>query len=52
MNISEFVGEYYHIWIVHVMSFPVICGTSRSSSRLRRYGLVKLENPHELSRSP
>jgi hypothetical protein len=27
------------------MLFPVICGTPRGSSRLGRYGLVKLEAP-------
>jgi hypothetical protein len=52
MKINEFAGETIHRWIIHVVSFPVICGKSLSSSRLRRYGLVKLENPHELSRSP
>jgi hypothetical protein len=35
--------EYYHRKIVHVMSFPVRCGTPRGSSQLGRYGLVKLE---------
>jgi hypothetical protein len=35
-----------------VMPFPVICGMSHNSSRLESYGLVKLENPHVLSRSP
>jgi hypothetical protein len=32
--------------------FPVIGGTPRSSSRLRSYGLVKLEVPEEWPRSP
>jgi hypothetical protein len=32
--------------------FVMICGMPHSSSRLERYGLVKLKNPHELSRSP
>jgi hypothetical protein len=40
------------LWIVHVMTFPVVCGTSHNSSQLESYGHVKLENPHESSRSP
>jgi hypothetical protein len=40
------------IWIVLVMPFLVVCGTSHNSSRLDIYGHVKLEDPHESSRSP
>jgi hypothetical protein len=31
-----------HRWIELVVSFPVICGTPRSSSRLGRYDFVNL----------
>ena len=34
------------------MSFPVICGTPRGSSRLGRYGFVKLEAPKNGKESP
>jgi hypothetical protein len=42
------------MWIFLVMSFLVVCGTSHNSSRLESYlqAMVKLENPHESSRSP
>ena len=33
------------------MPFPLVCGTSHNSSQLESYGHVKLENPHESSRS-
>jgi hypothetical protein len=33
------------------MPFSVVCGTSHNSSRLESYGHVKLEDPHESSRS-
>jgi hypothetical protein len=35
----------YPRWIVLVMSFPVVCGTSHNSSRLESYGHEKLETP-------
>jgi hypothetical protein len=44
--------EYYHRWIIHVVPFLVICVTSHGSSRLRRHGFVKLEDPQEYSRNP
>jgi hypothetical protein len=34
------------------MPFPVVCGTSHNSSQFESYGLVKLEDPHMLARSP
>jgi hypothetical protein len=52
MSFNIFEGKDYSGWIVHVMPFPVVCGTSHNSSRLESYGHVKLENPHESSRSP
>jgi hypothetical protein len=53
MDGDQYICRYnYSRWIVHVMIFTVICGTSHNSSWLERYGHVKLENPHELSRSP
>ena len=39
-------------WIVLVMSFPVVCGMSHSSSRFESYGLMKLEDPHMKAWSP
>jgi hypothetical protein len=50
MKISEFSSKTR--WIVFVMTFPVICGTSHNSSRLESYGFVKLENPHVFLESP
>jgi hypothetical protein len=35
----------YPIWIVLVMSFLVVRGTSHNSSRLESYGHEKLETP-------
>jgi hypothetical protein len=52
MKINEYAGNNIHGWIVHIVPFLVICGTSCSSSRLDRYGLENLQNHHELSRSP
>jgi len=44
--------EDYHIWIVHVMSFPVKCGMPHGSSRLGRYGIVNLEAPKSGQETP
>jgi hypothetical protein len=44
-----FVGKDYSRWKVHVIPFPVVCGTSHNSSRLKSYGHVKLENPHDVN---
>ena len=52
MKIIEFVSEDYSRWIVHVMPFLVVCGTSHNSSQLESYDHMKLENPHESYRSP
>jgi hypothetical protein len=34
-----------HRWIFLIMSFPMVGGTPRGSSRLRRYALLKMEAP-------
>ena len=45
MKESEFFQGKYPIWIVFVVSFPVVCGTSHNSSWLESYGHEKLETP-------
>jgi hypothetical protein len=45
MSFNIFEGKTNSIWVVHVMPFLVVCGTSHNSSRLESYGHVKLENP-------
>jgi hypothetical protein len=51
MSFDIFEGNDYSIWIVHVIPFLVLCGTSHKSSRFESYGLTKLEDPHMSSRS-
>jgi hypothetical protein len=49
MIFDIFEGKNHSIWIVHVMPFSLVCGTSHNSSRFESYGLTKLEDPHMLA---
>ena len=42
----------YNIWIVLVMPFLVVCGTSHNSSWFESYGLTKLKEPHMMAWIP
>jgi hypothetical protein len=52
MKDSVNAGKTTHRWIVLIVSFLVICGTPRGSSRLGRYGFVKLEAPKNGQEAP
>jgi Ni/Fe-hydrogenase subunit HybB-like protein len=43
MKVFGHEGKYNtHGWIVYIMLFPVVCGTSRGSSSLRRNEFLKM----------
>jgi hypothetical protein len=52
MSFDIFEGKTILYGYYMSFHFPVVCETSHNSSRLESYGHVKLENPHESSRSP